>query len=109
MSFADLIERTDRSVQGHLGGEPVSYKPKIGAAVPITGVFSRPFLLAEGQGGDAGVEQTAPSVFLRLSDLPKHPDDDDPRLTIDGSVYKVKSREPDGMGGITLTLQRVGP
>ena len=109
MGYADLVTRTDRAVQGHLGGVTVSYKPKIGAAVPVTGVFSRPFVLAEGQGGEAGVEQTAPAVFFRLSDLPKHPDGDDPRLTIDGTVFKVKSREPDGMGGITLTLQRVGP
>jgi len=46
-------------------------------------------------------------VFVRLDDLPVDPVLDEPTLTIRGTSYHVKARNPDGIGGIVLTLREV--
>lgn len=104
MSFADLVAQTDRAAQEHLGGVTVSYAPAVGDAVEVVGIFDANFVLVR-QGGESGVEQVGPVVWLRLADLPVHPDDDDPTLTIGGQDYTVREREPDSMGGIRLLLR----
>ncbi len=105
MRFPDLVADVDRAVQGHLGGVTVTYQPKVGAPVEVVGMFDEAFVLIDRQ---AGVEQVTPSVVVRLEDLPVHPDDDEPTLTINGTPYKVRERQTDGSvgGSIRLLLHR---
>lgn len=105
-TFAELVEAADRAAQEHLGGVTVTYQPAVGAAVPVTGIFDAPYVLAKGE-PDAGVETAGPSVFFRLADLPVDPEDDEPTLTIAGIDYSVIERRPDGLGGIVLALRRI--
>lgn len=107
MSFADLIASTDRACQSHLGGEPVTYAPAVGTTVTVMGMFDENYLLIDR--GNSGVEQVVPSVLLRIEDLPVHPDEDTPTLTILGVAYTVKGRETDGQpgGSIRLHLRKV--
>jgi hypothetical protein len=107
VTFAELVESTDRAAQAHLGGESVTYQPAVGPAVPITGIFDLAYALAKGS-PEAGVETLGPAVFLRLEDLPADPEEDEPALTIRGVVYRVVERLPDGgMGGIVLALREI--
>ena len=106
MAFFDLVAKADRAAIALLGGEVVTYKPLVGLAVPVTGIFDSQFVLVKGD-AMAGVEAAGPAVFFRLSDLPVDPELDTPTLTIDGLVYRVVERMPDGLGGIVLTLRLV--
>lgn len=108
MAFADLVARIDRSVQRKLGDDSIIYQPDGGDPVPVTGVFDAAYVLVQG-GANAGVESSAPAVFLILSDLPVNPEDDDPTLTIGGIDYRVAERRPDGKGGIVLVLRLAVP
>ncbi len=107
MSFHELVAQADRAAQARLGGELVTYKPQSGPAVEVTGMFDEQYVLAKGT-AEAGVETLGLAVFLRLEDLPTHPKDDKPTLTIRGVDYRVTERRPDGIGGIVLALRRIG-
>lgn len=104
MAFSDLIASADRAARDHLGGVAVVYAPEVGDAVEVRGIFDARFVIADQ--GEAGVEQVAPAVWLELDELPVHPDDDEPTLTIEGRQYRVRERQPDGMGTIRLLLHR---
>lgn len=104
MLFSELLAQTDRAMFAAFG-EPVTYAPQSGSPVQVTGIFDERFVLAKGD-AQAGVEATAPAVFFRFEDLPVDPEDDEPRLTIRGIVYRVTERMPDGMGGIVLALRK---
>jgi hypothetical protein len=106
MSFAKLIAKIDRAAQRRLGGAVASYQPAVGAAVPVTGMFDANFVFIDSEG--SGVEQVGPAFFVRLEDLPVHPDEDEPILTIDGTAYRVRERRTDGSagGGVILLLHR---
>lgn len=105
MSFADLVKRADRAAQTHLGSVAVTYAPEVGAPVTVQGMFDDRYILIDRQ---AGVEQVTPAVVIRLEDLPVHPDDDEPVLTINGVVYQIRERQTDGLvgGAIRLLLHR---
>ena len=107
MAFADLIALTDRSVQAHLGGVPVTYAPGVGNAVTVLGIFDENYSLVDQ--GNAGVETIVPAVFLRLEDLPSDPREDNPIITIGLVEYTVRERPTDGVGGaIRLILRKRG-
>lgn len=95
MAFGDLILAADRSIQERLGGVDVIYQPALGQPVAVTGIFDESYLLTD---------QLEQALFLRLEDLPVHPDDDDPLITIAGRQFKIRLRQPDGLGGIRLVL-----
>lgn len=105
VDFAELVRRTDRAVQNHLGSVTVTYDPVSGPAVQVPGMFDDRYLLIDRQ---AGVEQVTPAVVIRLEDLPVHPDNDEPVLTINGTTYRVRERQIDGAvgGAIRLLLHR---
>lgn len=105
MAFADLVADVDRAVQGHLGSVTATYQPEAGEAVDVVVMFDEAYQLEEGN-AHAGVEQLSLAVFVRVEDLPVHPDEDEPTLTIDGQSYRVRERQPDGMGGMRLLLHR---
>lgn len=107
MSWEAHIESMDRAVQEHLGGVAVHYAPENRAAVDVVGVFDENYRLAE-DGAEDGVERRVPAVFLRLADLPIHPDDDNPLITIAGTAYTVRERRTDGAAGgsVLLLLER---
>ena len=99
MAFADLVLGIDRAALLHLGGVAVIYQPASGPAVTVEGMFDDHYYLTDD--GQA-------AVFLLLADLPVHPDDDDPVLTIEGKDWHVRLRQPDGLGGIRLVLVEAG-
>jgi hypothetical protein len=102
MSFADLVAAADRAAQAHLGGIDVVYQPAAGDPVTVKGIFDDAYVLTDH--GETGTELLGPAVFLRLEDLPIHPEQDDPILTIEGRDYRVRARQDDGLGGIRLLL-----
>lgn len=105
MTFADLVSRVDDAARDHLGGVPVTYAPGVGDTVEVTGISDANYVLADPD-GEVGVEIVGPAVFLRLSELPSDPDDDDPTITITGSEYSVRARRRDSLGGVVLMLHR---
>ena len=116
MGFPDLVAQADRAVQEHLGGVAVTYEDEFGEVVEVQGIFDETYTLADG--GQAGVEQVTPAVFVLISDLPVPPDEDaeevrtqiqdEPLVTIRGKKYRVRERQADGMGGVRLLLHRGG-
>ena len=102
MSFAQLLAVVDRAVQKHLDSVPVIYQSLAGT-VEVRGMFDENYVLVDGS-AHAGVEQVGPAVWFRLEDLPLHPDDDTPLLSILGKTYKVRERQPDGPVGGSIRL-----
>ncbi len=91
----------------------IIYHPASGSPVPVSGIFDARYVLAQGD-AEAGVEATAPAVFLRLSALPVDPELDDPTVTIAGDptpanngTYRVDERRPAGLGAIVLVLRKL--
>ncbi len=84
----------------------ITYQPAAGAAVTPNVIFDENYVLAKGD-GEAGVETLGPAVFLKLADLPIHPDLDDPILTINGVLYRVTERRAAGLGAMVLALRKV--
>jgi hypothetical protein len=85
----------------------VTYVSQLGT-FPIKGMFDENYVLIEGS-AHAGVEQGTPSIWLRLEDLPVHPDQDEPVLTIRGQAYVVRERQADVGGGSIRLLLHVAP
>jgi hypothetical protein len=102
MTFASLIANADRAAQVILGGVDVVYQPQSGASVTVTGIFDDAYVAVDN--GNAGVEQVGPVVWLRLEDLPVHPDDDEPTITINSVDYIVRERQVDGTVGGSIRL-----
>lgn len=102
MAFADLVADVDRAAQAHLGGVTVTYQPAVGAPVDVQGMFDERHVLLDAEEG--GLETVTPAVFLRLADLPEDPEVDNPTITVGGTAYRVRERQPDGQGGIRLLL-----
>ena len=107
-TFAELVEQADRAVQRALGGDSMTYSPANAAPFPVTGIFDPRYVLAKGD-AHAGVEATAPAVFLRLDDLlPSDPEAEDrATIAVRGNIYSVREARPDGIGGVVLVLRRV--
>ena len=106
-AFDELVARIDRAILANLGSVPVTYQPAVGDPVEVTGMFDAQYVLADSS-AEASVETLGPAVFLLLEDLPTDPVDDEPTLTIRGRNYRVRSRSPDGFGGILLGLRGIG-
>lgn len=104
MAFADLVTACDRAALEHLGGTTVVYRPQHEDPVEVEGIFDSQYVLV--RPGEAGNESVGPALFVRLADLPVHPDDDEPQVEIGDTVYTVRERQPDGMGGMRLLLYR---
>lgn len=96
MTFATLIADADRAVQNNLGASSITYQPSVGPAVVVKGMFDPVFVLVDD--GNMGQEQTTPSVFVLLADLPVDPIDDDPTITVEGVNYRVRERRVDPVG-----------
>lgn len=84
----------------------VTYHPSDGPPVIVSGVFSDPYTLVQGA-EQAGVEAIAPTLFVRLEDLPVDPEIDDPIITVNGTTYRVSERRVAGLGSIVLALRRL--
>lgn len=111
--FPALLAQADRAVLS-LGG-PVTYETSVGEVIEVAkAMFSVPYLMAEA--GSAGVSSSAPVVDLRLSDLVTaegrvvDPEDDavGARVVHDGTRYRVRSVQKDGMGWVRLLLHEEG-
>lgn len=106
IDFASLVASMDGMITSSKMATIVTYTPEVGPAVEIKGIFDANYVLAKGT-AEAGVETLGPAVFLRLSDLPVDPEDDEPTLTIRDVEYRVIERRPDSLGGIVLALRRL--
>ncbi|OFZ54973.1 MAG: hypothetical protein A2428_03105 [Bdellovibrionales bacterium RIFOXYC1_FULL_54_43] len=85
-------------------GTPVSYTPNGGDEIQISGVFSNAHILVEV--GGVPQSMTAPTLGIRLADLPAKPTKDD-QITIKGLNYRITDSQEDGEGGTTLILNQV--
>lgn len=101
MSFDALLATADRAALKHLGCA-VTYASSAGESTTVLGVFDAAYVKVDAS--QPGVSSCGPAVFLRLSDLPSNPSNDDPRLTIAGVSYRVHEAKPDGLGGVLLLL-----
>lgn len=107
MGFPERVAAVDNAVREHLGNVTVVYQPATGEAVTLEDqVFDENYVLIEAS--ESAVEQVTPAVWLTLADLPIDPDEDDPRLTINGTIYKVRERKRDSLGTVLLLLLRAG-
>ncbi|ANN70911.1 head-tail joining protein [Bordetella bronchialis] len=90
-------------------GEDLVYQPAAGGPPkPITGVFTDAYKMPfqNGEGG-IGWTTTAPSVGVRLADLPAAPAKDD-RITRvkTGNTYLVFDQKPNGIGWVHIELKK---
>lgn len=106
MSFLDHLALADRAAREHLGGS-VTYAPGTGSPVTVNGVFDA--LYEHVDAGQAGVSTFSPAVFLALSDLPSDPRADKvgARITVAGTVYRIREVKPDGTGAVLILLHKV--
>lgn len=109
MAFDDHVRATDRAVHTHLGGTVFTYAPCVGPAVsttpsgdPLTGMFDENYLVVDSTYN--GVETVAPSITVRLEDLPTDPREEEPMITVGGLRYFVRLRETDGVPGGSIRL-----
>jgi hypothetical protein len=112
LGFDDLVARVDSAVRAHLGSVEVTYTPAVGAAATLDGLFDANYVLVQRDDDRGSVETTAPAVWVKVADLPVHPDADNPdvaTVVIAGVSYRVRERKPDGMGHMVLVLRRVIP
>ncbi len=84
----------------------VIYRPSVGPAVTVSGIFDNVYLRMQGPGDEAGVEGRVPTVFLRRAALPTDPMVDEPILTIEGIDYRVEERRPT-LNSILLELRKI--
>lgn len=108
MDFADLVAGVDRAAQESLGGVLFTYQPEDGEPVDdVPGIFDENYLLA--QEGEASARTVTPALWVRLEDLPVHPNEDDPIITVSGKTYRVRDVSTDGDvgGAIVLFLSRL--
>ncbi len=98
------------AISGILGSY-FEYAPLAGAPGNVRGIFDAEFRRLDTT--RPGVARIGPAVFVRLADLPVvmgapvDPVTDDPIITIQGEVYKVREVQKDGQGGAVLHLLKV--
>lgn len=104
MVFEDLTDPVNELVAEVLG-IPATWTPRAtGSPVSLQAVFRREHRMFDADTG-ALIASTSSSAWVKASDLPREPLEDD-RFEIAGLSFVVASIEPDGQGGILLVLQR---
>jgi hypothetical protein len=113
VGFRDTLLRADNAARDLLGGVVVSYQAATGAAVPVSAIVDEMFSV-QVPGAEMGVEENTIAIWCVVAELPAHPDDDDPEITIEGSdlnpvrerpvTFTVRHREYDGAGSVKLWL-----
>lgn len=105
MGWPSLVEQMDRACLKSMG-VAIQYVPALGAAVDLEhAIFDASYIRVDA--GQAGVSSATPMVFVRLSDLPSDPAQDDPNVIVDGVTYQVTEIQKDGQGGVRLILHKV--
>lgn len=85
-------------------GRDATYLPAVGSPVSIRGVFGSTHVEVN-VGQVAPMSSLAPSLGIKLSDLPLRPKKGD-RVTVAGTTYRIIDSQEDGEGGALLILQR---
>ena len=101
--FRDLVAGMDAAELTTFGESTTYTSPTTGVAVLVTGIFHEDYQAADA--GFAGVQGVSEAVFYRLSDLPTNPATDHPVITARGIEFLKKEVQPDGLGGVLITLQ----
>lgn len=109
MSFAVLIERTDRAIQRTLGRSDIEYRPAVGDPIVVSGIYDANHEIQNEI--NFHVEQVGPVVWIRLEDIAPHdPRTDEPTIVIDGAEYRVREHKPDSpVGGSMRLLLQLKP
>lgn len=106
MSFADLLASADSAVLDSLAGaETVEFRTGYGVYQTVQAIFE-----AKHQSvslGEMGISAFAPSLFVRLSDLPSDPRDDDGcSFIVNGRHYSPRDVQRDGQGFALIKLEQ---
>ena len=87
-------------------GSAVTYTPGGGAPQQVRGVFESAYARADA--GNPGISTAVPAFFARVSELASNPMVDlEALVTVDGTVYRIREVQPDGLGGVVLLLHLV--
>lgn len=105
MSWADMADRVLKaSIQAFKTEATYTRDADPGNPISIDGVFDSAHQLVDPETG-APVDSTAPSLGIRLADLPEEPEPDD-EVEIGEVTYFVDTVEEDGQGGAKLILRK---
>lgn len=100
MAWLDECDQLDCEVRD-VFGESITYQPQVGAPSPIVAVFDVAGAVVDLQAG-VPVQSTAPTLLVRLADLPARPRAGDHFTRANGQAYEVTSVTPDGPGAVKL-------
>jgi hypothetical protein len=105
--FDGLVDAALVEIIAHLGSDTTYQTGDVpSATAAVRGVFDEPYVLVDT--GTPGVASSDPTVFYRLADLPTDPEvDTGARITRGGVVYRAKTVQKDGRGGVRLLLRKV--
>lgn len=85
----------------------LTYTPAVGAPFTLKGIFDAAYQQVELLDG-AAVQTTQPKLGVRLRDFPTgFPPKEGDRCTINSTLYRVASIEPDGEAGAALMLHKL--
>lgn len=84
-------------------GQAVTYTPRGGSPVEVTGIFDAAHQLVT-LAGDVEIDTVGPVLGVRLADFAAPPTQGD-QVTVAGTAYAVRSVQPDGQGGASLVLR----
>ena len=105
MTFEALLEMGDARAHAALGDSCV-YTSGSGEVVTVPCIFDAAYRVEDLQ--QPGVSSSQPAVFVRLSQLPGDPlNDEAARITRAAVTYRIHEVKPDGLGGALLLLNRV--
>lgn len=104
MSFSDLLADTDDATLTHLAGaEVVVYRDGAGNETTVRAIFEAKHQTSSL--GESGISDCAPSLFLRLEDLPTNPREDlDALFLVDDRAYSARDVQRDGQGAALILL-----
>jgi len=105
VAFPQLVAMADGVILNVLGGDSVRYSPRVqGVSVTVPGLFEAKHQRTDVL--DVAVTAAVPAVFVRAEALaPNDPEtDEDPKVTVNGTTYKVRETRKDGLGGVWMLL-----
>lgn len=106
MSFwDDTIGAADRAIKGALGG-PAVYRAQDGTEYSLEdAIFSDEHVAILDP--EAPISTSAPTIFIRVEDLPVDVGEDDGFFVVRNVQYRPIDVLPDGEGGIVVSLHKV--
>jgi hypothetical protein len=104
MGFSKKVDRL-LNASKRAFGEKVTFYPKAGGAIEVTGIFSADFQIVDPE-TDQIISTNQPGLGVNLNDFETDPKQND-EVEIRGTKYRVTDKREDGQGGATLLLNKV--